>query len=543
MKFLLKGTITFNKNAEEAKNDIAKFIEVANEEILLRGVKEGHEEDGAKITEWDLKDNELRVEIKSGSKVRSHDGLLRIKKPLTQLLGKKYHLGVRKLHINTYTVTIPTGNGEYEINKSLAKDLPQIEDFQIKDNDVIITLKDIDESEIKKQTVNRIIKHIAAKKEENGVKSEKNSETKEIPLAAGCPDDVKGEQQDLTFSVTKITPGEIIDRSPEFETFFEGDVTEKAIELGWIKAFPGRGQWFYGPQMTALQRTFETILIEKIVEKLNFDECLFPKLIPIPTMDKMRYLDGLPEGMYYCSAPKRDPELFDKFKNELAITREVPMDLLKDGLKDPAYVLAAAQCEPFYEFLSHEVIDEKNLPIKFYDKSGWTYRWESGGAKGIDRVHEFQRIELVWIDKPENTSKIRDDTLELSHELASELEIQWYTEIGDDPFYLEGRKVESRGIEFPDVPKYEMRLVIPGQKKGVAVVSANVHGTHFTEGFSIREAHKHTLWTGCTGLGLTRWLFGFLAQKGFDKENWPKLVRDKYKDVKVPKILTWPTKD
>ena len=541
MKFLLEGTVTFNKNIEEAKEDIAKFIEEVSGEILLRGVKEGHEEDGAKITKWDIDGDKLHLKIESGSKVRSHDGLLRIKKPLTQLLGKKYHLGVRKLHVDTYTVIIPTGVGEYEINKDLAKNLPQISDLQIKDDEVIVTIKDIAESEIKKQTVNRVIRHITTEKEDGeGIVDSAESQEE---IATKSKAKTISHEEDLTFAVTKITPGEITAKSPEFKTYFEGDVTQKAIELGWIKAFPGRGQWFYGPQMTGLQRVFEKVLLDKIVEKLGFDECLFPKLIPIPTMDKMRYLDGLPEGMYYCSAPKRDPELFDKFKNELCINREVPMELLKDGLKDPAYVLAAAQCEPFYEFLSHEVIDEKNLPIKFYDKSGWTYRWESGGAKGIDRVHEFQRIELVWIDTPENTNKIRDATLELSHELATELELEWYTEIGDDPFYLEGRKVENRGIEFPDVPKYEMRLKVPGRDKGVAVVSANVHGTHFTQGFSIREAHNHTLWTGCTGLGLTRWLFGFLAQKGFDTENWPKLIKNQYKNVKVPKILTWPTKE
>lgn len=537
MKFLLSGTITFNKNAEDAKEDIAKFIDEANENILLKGVKEGNESEGAKITDWNIKNNELSIKIESGSKVRSHDGLLRIKKPLTQLLGKKYHLGIRKLHIDNYQVIIPTGEGKYEINHQLIRNLPQIDDFQIKDKYVIVTIKDINESEIRKQCVNRIIKHISTKKEDVD-KSNKEDDNQDINAAGEPSEDLS--EKDLTFAVTKITPGEIIARSGEFQTYFKGDVTEKAIELGWIKTFPGRGQWFYGPQMTALQRAFEKILIDNIVEKLGFDECLFPKLIPIPTMDKMRYLDGLPEGMYYCSAPKRDPEVFNKFKNELAINREVPMDLLKSGLKDPAYVLAAAQCEPFYEFLSHEVIDEKDLPIKFYDKSGWTYRWESGGAKGIDRVHEFQRIELVWIDKPEETSEIRDSTLELSHELATKLELEWYTEIGDDPFYLEGRKVENRGIEFPDVPKYEMRLKVPGQEKGVAVVSANVHGTHFTEGFSIREAHKHALWTGCTGLGLTRWLFGFLAQKGFDENNWPELIKNQYKKTKIPKILTWP---
>lgn len=520
MKFILKGYVTFSKNAEEAEGDIAKFIENANEELLLKGLGNSDESEGAKITQWELKNDKLNLTIKSGHKIRAHDGLLRLKNPLGQLLGKKYHLGVRNLHIDEYEVNIPTGKGEYEFNLKAAKNLPQIEDITVNNNGVTFLIKDYDESAIKKQSMNRIIKQVATKKENLNL-------------------DENGEKLDITYQLNS-TPGEIIARSKEFKTYFKGDVTEKCMELGWIKKFPGKGQWFYGPKITALERALEQIIIEKIIEELDFQECLFPKLIPLEVMEKMKYLEGLPEGMYYVSAPKRDPEIFEQFKNELIINKEVPIDLLKKGLKKPSYVNAAAQCEPFYQFLSHEVIDEKEFPIKFYDKSGWTYRWEGGGSKGLDRVHEFQRIECVWLSTPEEVNKIRDQTLELSHDLANELELEWYTEIGDDPFYLEGRKVENRGIEFPDVPKYEMRLKVPGQEKGVAVVSANVHGTHFIEGFSIKEAHTHKIWTGCTGFGLTRWLFGFLSQKGFNEENWPKLVREKVKSIKMPKILTWP---
>ncbi|KZX12936.1 serine--tRNA ligase [Methanobrevibacter curvatus] len=526
MKFLLQGEIHFNKDATEAENEIGKFVDEANKTILLKGIPEGQEELGAKITSWNLDKHILGVIIESGNKVRSHDGILRLKKPLGELLGKKYHLGVRKLHVNSYKVTIPIGDGEYKFNLDAARALPNIHDMEIKDNAITIEIKNMDESSLRKQVANRIIKHVVIKEESN--------------------DDIikADDDKDLTYSVvTKYIPGEIIAQSNEFKTYYEGDVTELAVKKGWIKPFPGRGQWFYGPEMTALQRAFEKVLIDRIIEKLDFQEALFPKLIPLDTMNKMKYLEGLPEGMYYCSAPKRDPEVFNRFKNEIAINREIPIDILEQGLKKPGYVMSAAQCEPFYEFLSHEVIDREDLPIKFYDKSGWTYRWESGGAKGMDRVHEFQRIELVWLGTPEQTNKIRDDTLELSHKLANDLELEWYTEIGDDPFYLEGRKIESRNIEFPEVPKYEMRLKIPDAEKGVAVVSANVHGTHFIQGFSIKEAHQDRIWTGCTGLGLTRWLFGFLAQKGFNKENWPKLILDELKEVKTPKILTWPKQD
>lgn len=516
MKFTLKGEITFSKDATEAKEDIQSFIDDANKELLLRGLGNETIEAGAQITDWNITGDKLNLTIKSGHKIRAHDGLLRLKNPLSKIVGKKYHLGVRDMHIDTYEISIP--NDEYSFNKDAALKFEQIQDIQEEDNLVCFTIKDINESEIKKQTINRIIKQVATKEELT---------------------DENGEQLDLTYKMNS-TPGEIVYRSDKFETHPVDDVTEEALKLGWVKQFPGKGQWFYGPKMTALERAIESILVEKVLDKLDFQECLFPKLIPFEVLDKMKYLEGLPEGMYYVSAPKRDPEAFDKFKQELIINHEIPIDLLKDGLKDPGYVNAAAQCEPFYEFLSHEVVDEKDLPIKCFDKSGWTYRWEGGGAKGLDRVHEFQRVEAVWCGTPEQVDKVRDQTLLLSQDLASELELEWYTEVGDDPFYLEGRKVENRGIEFPDVPKYEMRLVVPNRDKGVAVVSANNHGTHFVEGFSIQEAHQHNIWTGCTGFGLTRWLFGFLAQKGFDKENWPKMVLDRLKDAKTPKVLTWP---
>ncbi|MBI4814276.1 MAG: serine--tRNA ligase [Methanobacterium sp.] len=518
MKFTLEGEVLLSKDADEALDDIASFIQQANNDLFLKGVAPDQKNDASQIVEWKLKGNTIHLKIVSGRRGRAHDALLRMKKPLTQLLGPQYHIGVRKITVKDYQIEIPSPK---MVDVS---EMPYVDEATFQDGKMVIQFQQLEEGDLRKHVVDRVVKHVLSE-------TERMVSTEDLDEDA---DDI------LTRQVTKIEPGTIVGRSPKFPVFFEGDPTEEAAKQGWVKKFPGKGQWFYGPKFIALQRAIEDIFMEVLVEKLEFFECMWPKLIPIPVMNKMRYLEGLPEGMYYCSAPRRDPELFKKFKNELLIKKEVPIDRLKDGLKDPSYVLAPAQCEPFYEFFSHEVLDEKELPIRLFDKSGWTYRWEAGGAKGLDRVHEFQRIELVWLGTPDQVEEIRDATLEISQELANKMELEWYTEIGDDPFYLEGRKVEERGIEFPDVPKYEMRVVVPGADKGVAAVSANVHGTHFTEGFSIKETHNHTLWTGCTGIGITRWLFGFLAQKGFDKENWPDMVRDRVGTVRTPNVLTWP---
>jgi seryl-tRNA synthetase len=543
MKFELQGEIIFSKDAEEAAKDIEEFIKQANQDLFLKGIPKDQIEDASKIVEWNLAGNTLNLKIISGRRGRAHDALLRMKKPLSQLLGQEYHLGIRKIYVNQYQIEFPvprepevdetTGmikKGEIDLWATLIDkiiDMPYVSHSEIADNKLVIEFEELKESVLRKHVVDRVLKFIRESVEIGPAGLEKSLE-------------VTKPSDELTKQVTKIKPGTVISTSPKQEFSFQGDATEEAARLGWVKKFPGKGQWFYGPQLIALQRAIEDLFLEKLVYNLDFTECMWPKLIPIPVMNKMRYLEGLPEGMYYCSAPRRDPEIFEKFKQELLINKEVPINLLKEGLKDPSYVLAPAQCEPFYEFFSHEVIDEEEMPIKFFDRSGWTYRWEAGGAKGLDRVHEFQRIELVWLGTPEQVEEIRDATLHISQDMADEMELEWYTEVGDDPFYLEGRKTEERGIEFPDVPKYEMRLVAPTQDKGVAVVSANIHGTHFIEGFSIKEAHNHRIWTGCTGVGISRWIFGFLAQKGFKPENWPDEINARMKTVHMPQILTWP---
>ncbi|MCE5213647.1 MAG: serine--tRNA ligase [Methanobacterium sp.] len=543
MKFTLQGKIIFNKDALEAQKDIDEFIINANEELFLKGIPKDQLKDASQIVDWNMEGNTLKVKMVSGRRGRAHDALLRMKKPLSQILGPQYHLGIRKIEVDDYKIeiTLPekpeldetTGmvkKGEIDIWATLVDkiiDMPYVSHSEITADKLIIEFNDLKESELRKHVVDRVLKFIKEPLDTGHIESDQG-------VAVTKPSD------ELTKKVTKIEPGTVISTSPQQNFLFKGDATEEAAKLGWVKKFPGKGQWFYGPQLISLQRAIEDLFLEKLVYKLEFTECMWPKLIPIPVMNKMRYLEGLPEGMYYCCAPRRDPEIFEKFKQELVINKEVPIPLLKDGLKDPSYVLAPAQCEPFYEFFSHEVIDEEEMPIKFFDRSGWTYRWEAGGAKGLDRVHEFQRIELVWLGTPEQVENIRDSTLHISEDMANEMELEWYTEVGDDPFYLEGRKTEERGIEFPDVPKYEMRLVAPTQDKGVAVVSANIHGTHFIEGFSIKEAHNHRIWTGCTGVGISRWIFGFLAQKGFNQENWPDEITERMKKVHMPNILTWP---
>jgi seryl-tRNA synthetase len=514
MRFELEGRIIFSKDvSEETQKDIIEVLE--NGDIFLKGVPEGKENEASKIEGYKFEGKDLKLNMTSGTYTRAHEGIVRLKKPIMEKVGRKHQIGIRDVAIDTYVVTITATPSKVAELKGLK--VPECE-VELDGEKIKILFKNLGDGELKRNIIDRAIKFVKT--------------------------ELDKQEQDLTFEVCKIAPGTIVsDYKATREITFDKDPTELAEPYGWVKRFPGRGQWFYTAPMAKLFRAFESLIVEECIEKVGFDECLFPKLIPLDVMYKMRYLEGLPEGMYYVCPPKREPEMFRDFVNEMMIKKEIPIDKLKTLLRDPGYVLAPAQCEPFYTFFDHELVDVDS-PSKFFDKSGWTYRWEGGGAKGLDRVNEFLRGECVWMGSPEFVEKVRDDTLKYAEKLAEKLDLEYWTEVGDDPFYLEGRKNEDRGIEFPDVPKYEMRLWLPhvkDERKGVAVTSANIHGTHFVEGFGIKDYKDRKVWTGCTGYGLSRWLIGFLAQYGYNYEDWPEIIQKKVgKLPEIPKLITWP---
>ncbi|WGI16980.1 serine--tRNA ligase [Methanonatronarchaeum sp. AMET-Sl] len=514
LELKLKGSILLSDKAdEEVTNDIDIFLQNAEQDLLKKGAPENM---GATIENWQVIEDKIEISIKSNRYVRAHEALIRLLNPISSKLGPKHHIGVRGIEIDSYQAKIKRklSDKETEKFKKEMKNLRWISSIDT-ENGLKLNLTNLNESDIRNGVIDRLLK---------------------------LTNEVITDDEEITFKVSEIKPGTILEKSPKREMKLKTDPTEKAKEKGWIKKFPGKGQWIYMPPYAKLFRALGELARKHIPEKTGFNEALFPKLIPLDIMNKMKYLEGLPEGMYYASNPKRDDELYNLFKKELKVIGEPPIDLLQKGLKKPGYVLAPAQCEPFYQMFTHEMLSKENLPIKIYDNSGFTYRWEGGGSKGLDRVNEFQRNELVWIGKPEQTEEVADKVLNAYIDFIDKyIQADWHIEVGDDPFYLEGRHGELDDIEYPDIPKREIRVKMPENEEGLSIGSVNLHGTHFVDGFSIRSPYEKPLWTGCAGLGLSRWVVAFLAYNGFNPENWPKEIQEKTEPLpETPYTLEWP---
>jgi seryl-tRNA synthetase len=104
-----------------------------------------------------------------------------------------------------------------------------------------------------------------------------------------------------------------------------------------------------------------------------------------------------------------------------------------------------------------EIIDESRLPLLYIAESH-CFRREAGASgrssKGLYRVHQFEKLELFVICKPEDSAKYHDKILELQEEIYGELGIPYKVVINC-----------TGDLGAPAYKKYDIEAWMPGKGK------------------------------------------------------------------------------
>ena len=513
VKLSFTCNFTMSRNIEGLNENIKEVAEKT-----LEAFKKTWKDDleKVKIEILSLNGNILTVNFTSNLKIRPTSLALRFRKILAEDFGLKFKIGLRKVEASTIVFQIPVKEFSKEALEKI-KSLTYVDEVKLEDKELHVKLKPMSESELKRNVPDRVFNLIRETLE----KLEKPKQAAiEIP---------------------------IVKQSPPKKVKFWEDPAKACLEYGWIKEFPGRGQWIYTTPYAKLLESIESILLDEVVHKLDFQPFMLPKLIPLDVMRRMPgYLEEIPEGMYYVCPPPRDPEAFEEFKEAVKLTKTVPRDMLKRIIKDPEYVLAPAQCEPFWQFFSHETLRVEDLPFKLYDRSGWTYRWEGGGVEGLARLQEFRRIELVYLGTPKQVVEIRDSIVdEVVRVVDKILELEWRV-VAATPFYMKEGEIgdisRSENVAAFDVEVYLPYRGERDKAEWLEIAGCFIHKDKFVKSFSIHEAKNREIWTGCTGLGISRWITAFLSTHGLNVEDWPLEVKRRFGEYKLPKTLLWPKK-
>lgn len=497
MKIEVDGRIVLSDILDMPENEVREFFREINNTVLKKGVPKGAI--APEINSFSVDGNEIKVNIISDRHVRAPNALLRIKKAIGKFLSK-YKIGVRKVVIDRCYV-------EIEVDNSIDRLKLPYATCKIESNTVKFVVENIEEQKIEDGLIDKLINLV----KEKSLQSKYKGKTEFWKLEK---------------------------KSNEKKMLFDENPTKKALELGWISEFPSIGQWIFTPPITKIFRTIEKMIIENIAVKHGFQEAIYPKLIPLEIYAKTGHLKGSAHEMYFAEPPiKRDSEIFEEFYDYVRLG-EIPKDMLREKLKPPLYGVCYAQCEPFYQLFSGKIVKLEDLPLKFFDRSGPSFRWESGGVRGLERVNEFHRIEFTYIGAPQDVVEIRDALLKSAIEIVDKkLDLEWRVAQAT-PVYLahEGRVSEEKG-NF--VHSYDLEVYLPfrgGREESnwLEITSFHVHEDHYVRSFKIKEVKKRDIWTGCTGFGLERWLVGFLAEKGFEIEKWPEEIKNMVGELPKP---------
>ncbi|NOR17155.1 hypothetical protein GQ543_05535, partial [candidate division WOR-3 bacterium] len=187
-----------------------KFISDFNENLLKKDA-----EKRAEIESFKIEKKSLFFNIVSHGSFRPHNALLQMKNSISKELGKKHHIGVREIKIDSYEI-------EFDLEKEPLKeiDIPFAE-VKLEGKKAIMALTNVDEEFLRRNYIDRMI---------NCVK----------------------EKVDNQYYEGKGEFWKSIWESEEKEPVWSKDPTEEMVKLDWLKQGPTKGKWFYRPQAAAI---------------------------------------------------------------------------------------------------------------------------------------------------------------------------------------------------------------------------------------------------------------------------------------------------
>jgi seryl-tRNA synthetase len=283
----------------------------------------------------------------------------------------------------------------------------------------------------------------------------------------------------------------------------------------------------------ALKRAY----VDVVYKPLGFVEMIFPKISDWSIWKKSGHARALYSGFnpYLFITPKSaDPSVWEEVADKIKISGEIPFEDLMKNLEPPRGGLEFAQCPPFWTYLEGETVADESLPIKVFDWSGPTYRYESGGAHGFERVDELHRIETLWVGTERQVHELNlalrerfrvlmEDVLELNIRQA------WVT-----PWFMEQKGVIQEEERDMVVGTVDFEAYLPYDGRFLEVQNCSNNGDSYPKAFNVK-GRKEELYSGCAGGSFERYLSAFLAQKGFKEEDWPQGFR-KYV-TKIPEEI------
>ena len=217
------------------------------------------------------------------------------------------------------------------------------------------------------------------------------------------------------------------------------DHLELGTKLGWISferasKIVGSGFVLFSGRGAQLVRALLNLMVELHTKKHGYTEVWPPALVNRISMTGTGQLPKMEEDMYCL----KDDDFF------LIPTAEVPVsNIFRD-----------------------EVLDEKELPVKYVAYSP-CFRREAGSygkeTRGLSRVHQFDKVELVKFVRPEDSLNELELLVRDAEEVLQLLELPYHVVL-----------LCAGDLSFAGAKCYDLEVYAPGMDRWFEVSSCSV---------------------------------------------------------------------
>lgn len=237
-----------------------------------------------------------------------------------------------------------------------------------------------------------------------------------------------------------------------------------------------------------------------------------PVLYPAEGYEKGGYFNNFPHFIMFQTIMKSDMAVLDRFARDGTSDPSI-----FEEMATPANVLRHAACAPIYGFMENKVLADGEG--RTFLVQGQCFRNEAKNAKELSRLNEFLMKEYVFVGDPGYCS----ERVERAHRIwdywSDVFGVNCKVDTANDSFFASNYKMLSFFQLLGD-SKQEFKWLLPFSGEYLSCSSVNIHRTHFTKPYNIRQADGSLCCSSCFAFGIERLSYALLAQKGLDPDKW-----------------------
>ena len=137
--------------------------------------------------------------------------------------------------------------------------------------------------------------------------------------------------------------------------------------------------------------------------------------------------------------------------------------------------------------------------------------------------------EVIFVGPKDYVLENRETARQRMAQFFEQINLAYKVETANDPFFI-GEFRKQAAFQSAFQLKFEIRASLPYKDDTLAIGSYNYHQDFFGRHLNISLEDGSPAHTGCVAFGLERVALAFIAQYGFDKNNWPSIVQNAFNE-------------